>query len=605
MNPFRSILTIAAWEVRRSSGAMTRSVLPLAAVLFILLVIVTGFAAQSGMHLQDGMYRIGVDRADTASIFAGDPRFDVVVTDYQTLSANRNSFDLIIINGRAYNLWNDRSRAATSTLRQDYSRYVTIVYAEQEDLYAAYPLWIDVQDVKSELSFSATQSGQYISAKPDENPPVPEGAVEEVAIPEPTSAVSQEDLRASLQKSATENTQVSRYAGILGQKSSAAATATTIRTPSQLSPPLPFDTIILIFVFIFPMYFTSQFCMMSVMNERIERRGEILLSMPVPKTAIIAGKILPYFLGMLAIAGVLTLWMQADPVILLPLIPVILFFLASALFIGMISRSFKELSFVSIFFSTIATSYLFFPSIFANVHVIALISPLTLIVLTLQGTGFTAMDFVYSTALFWLTSAVIFWVCIRNFTEERLFSEHGFLTRIREFIASAIPEKMPWLGLFLLGALMIPFVFMVQMMLLVLFFNLPMPYSLVLLIGAAAFVEELAKSLGIYALFVRSPGWLTWRNLVLGAALTALGFLVAEKLLLLVTLAQIAESVFGSILFTSLQVLWMPFLLHVVGVLIVGACLKAWGRRGFVPGLVLATAVHCLYNLVLILGWLQ
>ncbi|MEN6610115.1 MAG: ABC transporter permease [Methanoregulaceae archaeon] len=603
MNPFRSIFTIAVWEVRRSFGAMTRSVFPLAAVLFILLVIVTGFAAQSGMHLQDGMYRIGVDRTATAAIFAGDPRFDIVVTDYQTLSTYRNSFDLIIINGRVYNLPNERSRAAMTTLRQDYSKYVTIVYTEQEDLYAAYPLWIDVQEVKSELSFSATQSGQYISAKPVESAPVPEGTIAEIALPEPTSAVSQEELRASLQQSTSENTQVSRYTSILGQKSS--STTTTIRTPSQLSPPLPFDTIILIFVFIFPMYFTSQFCMMSVMNERIERRGEVLLSMPVPRIAIVLGKILPYFLGMLAIAGALTLWMQADPVIILPLIPVILFFIASALFIGMIARSFKELSFVSIFFSTVATSYLFFPSIFANVHVISLISPLTLIVLTLQGTGFTAMDYVYSTSLFWLTSAVIFWVCIRNFTEERLFSEHGFLTRIREFIASSLPEKNPWLALFLLAALTIPFVFMVQMMLLVLLFNLPMPYSLILLIIAAAFAEELAKSLGIYALVLRSPGWLTWKNLVLASGVVALGFLIGEKLLLLVTLAQITESVFGSILFTSLQVLWMPFLLHFAGILIVGACLKIWGKRGFIPGLILATIVHCIYNLILILGWLQ
>ena len=49
-------------------------------------------------------------------------------------------------------------------------------------------------------------------------------------------------------------------------------------TPDQLSPPLPFDSIILVFVFIFPLYFTSQFFMMSIMNERIERQGEPLLS---------------------------------------------------------------------------------------------------------------------------------------------------------------------------------------------------------------------------------------------------------------------------------------------------------------------------------------
>ena len=183
------------------------------------------------------------------------------------------------------------------------------------------------------------------------------------------------------------------------------------KTPSQLSPPLPFDSIILIFVFIFPLYFTSQFFMMSIMNERIERKGEILLSTPVKASSIILGKMLPYFLGMIAICTGLTFWIKAPLIIILPLIPVIFFFLANALLIGMLSRSFKELSFVSIFFSTVATSYLFFPSIFANVHVISLISPLTLIVLSMQGTAWTVTDYLYSTSLFWLTSAVLFYYC--------------------------------------------------------------------------------------------------------------------------------------------------------------------------------------------------
>ena len=125
------------------------------------------------------------------------------------------------------------------------------------------------------------------------------------------------------------------------------------------------------------------------MNERIERRGEALLSLPVKTPYIIIGKMLPYFSGMLLICAGLTLYLRAPLIILLPLVPIILFFLSSALVIGMIARSFKELSFISIFFSTVATSYLFFPSIFANVHVISLISPLTLIVLTIQGTAWT------------------------------------------------------------------------------------------------------------------------------------------------------------------------------------------------------------------------
>ena len=601
MGMLTDIRTIARWEVKKSFTMMKRDVLPVAIILFILLVIVTGFAAQSGMHLQDGMYEIGVDDPQVAALIASDARFSVYELDVPTLIKNRNAFDLIILKGVVYPGSTDKGKAAIKTLERDYAKYVNRVYNGEEDLFAAYPLWIDVETVKSELSFLATQSGQYVGVSPGRGAPVPEGEVKNVPTPSPTLEFSKEELRQELVKTNTKNTQISRYTEVL----SSDTTMGSFKTPSQLSPPLPFDSIILVFVFIFPLYFTSQFFMMSIMNERIERKGEILLSTPVRTSSLIIGKALPYAVGMVLICAGLTLYLKAPLLILLPLIPIIFFFLANALIIGMLARSFKELSFISIFFSTIATSYLFFPSIFANVHVISLISPLTLIVLTLQGSVWTATDYLYSTSLFWLTGAVLVYIAACNFKEERLFSEKRLLPRIREFLAETISRRHPYVSLFLLTALSIPFVFMVQLMSLVLFFNLPMPYSLGLLLVFAAFVEELAKAVGVYTLFVTDPGFFTWKNLVIACAVTAAGFLAAEKLLLFVTLAQITESVFGSILFLSLGVLWMPFLLHFVCVLIVGCSLKLWGQKGFVAGLVIATLVHCLYNSYFILGWVR
>ena len=601
MGALRDILTIARWEVKKSFSLMGRNVLPLAIVLFVLLIAVTGFATQSGMHLQDGMYEVGVNDPQIAGLIAGDPRFSV----YQVTTTNPdwrgNSFDLLIINGEVFYRGTEKSKAALKTVERNYAKYVNSVYNGEEDLFAAYPLWIDVQPQKSELDFLATQSGQSVSAAPSRRAPVPDGPVVEIPTPSPTLAFSKEELRQELVKSSSANSQISRYTEVLEADTSMG----NFKTPSQLSPPLPFDTIILIFVFVFPLYFTSQFFMMSIMNERIERKGEILLSTPVKAGSIIIGKMLPYFLGMLAICTGLTVWISAPLIIILPLIPVIFFFLANALLIGMLSRSFKELSFVSIFFSTVATSYLFFPSIFANVHVISLVSPLTLIVLELQGTAWTATDYLYSTSLFWLTSAVLFYVAARNFKEERLFSEKNLVTRLREFLSEIISARRPFVSLLLLTGFLIPFVFMIQLMSLVLFFNLPMPYSLVLLLLSAALIEEIAKGIGVYTIYARDPAFFTWKNVVFACAATATGFLVGEKLLLFVTLAQITESVFGSILFLSLGVLWMPLLLHFAGVLIVASCLKVGGRRWFVPGLLLAMVVHCLYNLYFIMGWLS
>jgi RsiW-degrading membrane proteinase PrsW (M82 family) len=114
----------------------------------------------------------------------------------------------------------------------------------------------------------------------------------------------------------------------------------------------------------------------------------------------------------------------------------------------------------------------------------------------------------------------------------------------------------------------------------------------------------MAKTAGIYTLFVRDPSFFSWKNLILTCAATAIGFLVGEKLLLFATLAQITESVFGSVLFLSLGVLWMPLLLHFACVLIVACSLKVWGRKGLIPGLIAATVLHCCYNLY-ILGWIR
>jgi len=602
MSAGRDIATIARWEIKRSFSMMSRDVLPIAVILFVLLVIVTGFTAQSGLHIQDGMYRIGVDDPKVAAIFSSDARFTVYESDTLSLVADSEAYDLVILKGVAYPSPTDKGKSAQKTLERDYSKYRNSIYNGESDLFAAYPLWIDAQTVKSELNFSAPQNGQFVPVPPGPGTPVPQGSVENVPTPSPTLGFSEEEIRQGLVTSSGKNTQVSRYTDALTTQQSIMG---TFVTPDQLSPPLPFDSIILVFVFIFPLYFTSQFFMMSIMNERIEKKGEVLLSMPVKQSSIIIGKMLPYFLGMLAICAGITLYIRASPIILLPLIPIILFFLANALVIGMLARSFKELSFISIFFSTVATSYLFFPSIFANVHVISLISPLTLIVLAIQGTAWTLSDYCYATALFWLTSAVLFYIASKNFNEERLFSEKKFLPRMREFLSGALSRSHTYASLFCVAAATIPFVFMAQMMGLVLFFNLPMPLSLVLLLVLAALIEETAKAVGIYTLFIQDPAFFSWKHLVYACAATAMGFLIGEKLLLFATLAEITESVFGNIMFLSLGVIWLPFLLHFVCLLIVAVSLKKWGRKGAVAGLIAASVLHCSYNLYFIWGWIR
>lgn len=591
---------IARWELKRSSGSLGRKMLPVALVMAVFMLAATGFAAQQGLHLQDNIFRAGVDTREAASIISGDERFSVVRGDLSFLAKNSDSLDLLIIGRQVYVKDTDRGRAALLTLSRDYDQYRHFVYRQEPDLFAAYPLWIDLRTVRSELDFSAPQSA--LTATPEESgpsaePPAPEGPVEVIPTPEAGLGLTAEEVRAGLAESGDGTSPVDRYTEVLGEESPFGS----FRTPSQLSPPLPFDAIIILFVFIFPVYFASQFYTMSIMQERIGRAGEALLSSPVGPAAIIVGKAAPYFLGIIAISAAAVIYLKAPVAVLFPLIPVILFFFASALVIGMVSRSFRELSFVSLFFATLATAYLLFPAIFASVHVVSLVSPLTLIVFSLQNEPYTAAQYLYSTSLFFLTSAALFAIAVVNYREERLFSQAGLVKRIREFLSAALGTRHPLGSLFLLNALLVPFVFMAQMMSLVLFFNLPIHWSLILLLVSAAFIEELAKSAGITTLILDSPS-LSWKLVVIGSLVTGAAFLVAEKLLLFVTLSQISESVFGSILFLSLGALALPLFLHIGGTLITASSVRWKGAKGYVPGLLLATTVHCLYNAYFILG---
>ncbi len=592
----RQILVMARWELLRTFSTMGRGILPAAIILFILLVAVSGLTAQSGLHIQDGMYQLGTDNAEAGEMIAGDPRFIVYLDSRPSLLNTRQSYDIIILGSEVYVQDTEKGRAALTSLEQVFEGYSAFINVQEPDLYAAYPLWINRIYERSTIDFSATQSGQRVSPVPQRESPAPTGPVIPVATPEVSVPYEPDQLRAEISRTAAQDDTISRYSQVIGQESGSGS----FRTPNQLAPPLPFDSIILIFVFIFPLYFTSQFFMMSIMNERIERRGEVLLSAPYHPSAIILGKALPYFVMMVAISLILILISDLPGKTIFPLIPVIIFFLASALVIGMLARSFKELSFLSIFFSTMATSYLFFPSIFANVHVVSLISPLTLIVLEIQGDSFSLMDYLYSTSLFYLTSIILLYAGSVNFNEERLFSLHRLIPRTIEFISAGISKTYPLISVGILGGLVIPFVFMVQLMGLVLFFNLPMPLSLLLLIGYAAVTEEVAKSIGIYALAKILPGGLTWRLVIFGSAATALGFLAGEKLLLFATIAQVTESVFGSVMFLSLQLLWMPFLLHAGCLAVVAIALKVGGFRWYIPGIILATIIHVIYNLAVI-----
>ena len=91
---------------------MSRDVLPVSVVLFVLLILVTGFSAQTGLHLQDGMYEVGVDDPRIAQ-HSFPAMHDSLSTCLMHLSeCKQGLFDLIILQGTVYSSETNKADAA-------------------------------------------------------------------------------------------------------------------------------------------------------------------------------------------------------------------------------------------------------------------------------------------------------------------------------------------------------------------------------------------------------------------------------------------------------------------------------------------------------------
>ena len=121
--PLRQILTIGKWEIRRSATTMPREVIPVAVALFILLIVVTGYTQESGIHLQDRMYTAGVASGETGAIILGDPRFTVY-------PGTTGETDLTVTPPDVRAADTDRGGAAMEAFQTDYTRYLTAQYGK-------------------------------------------------------------------------------------------------------------------------------------------------------------------------------------------------------------------------------------------------------------------------------------------------------------------------------------------------------------------------------------------------------------------------------------------------------------------------------------------
>jgi len=615
MNP-RKLLRIAKWEVTKNAGGVDKRTVAIMGLSVVAMVLVAGLAASGGATgLDSGLYRVGVD--ETSPYYAPaaeDPAF--IVQEPNPTAVERGNqellFDGIELENRPRTT---KEQAALSEFRASVDGYNSQLMSEDDNQTAAYPVSVSLVYLEQGGVTETIQTGGSDDGTGD-------GATAGGSDTGATAGGSGDGANAGAGTGETGGAGDSDT-GALGGLGAGLTGGSTSGTPGDIQPPFPFESLVLAFLFIVPMNFVIQAYGSTMLSERLNRRGELLLVSPVSRFDIIAGKTLPYFLGAMGVVTAITLGLRLSgltagggPIAVLAILPLALLFLSATFCGAMFARSFKELTFVTVTVTVSLTSYAFIPAIFTDVNPIALISPLTIVVRDLQAQTVTAGDFAFSTAPATLSALVLFALGAGLYREEDMFTQRSIPMKVLDSLSTQISSK--WSAL-KLSMLLLPGVVVAELAGIALLFALPVAISIPLILTVVVVVEEVAKSVHVSAGFSSGRYDRSVRTALTVGALSGAGFFIAEKSILVFQflnpgLREIPTGQAGllgglvpegvPLAVVALILFLLPLALHAVTAT-VSALGARRSRRAYLLAVLAAMAIHFAYNYTVVVTLVQ
>jgi len=616
----RKLLRIARWEVTKNAGSFDRHTLALIAVVVALFAVVGPLVATSNVTLDKNFYRVGVEESS--------PYYDVVASDDTLVAvegADRSalangSVDLLVAGGTGsagqttiLRRQTDKSAAAYEELRTTVERYNEQQLRQEANQTAAFPVEVvlDFQEQGGVGNIVDAQSDGGDSGGDGDNGGGNNGG----------NGDNGGDGTDDPDDGSTDDSdEDSGGGGPLGDFGAPLSGDALSGSPAEIDAPFPFQSLVLALLFVIPLNFLIQAYGSTILSERINRRGELMLVSPVSRFDIIGGKTLPYFLGAMVMEAVLAVGLLflvqgelGGLVSLLALTPLVLLFLGTTFLGAMFARSFKELTFVTVTITVTLTSYAFVPAIFSDINEIALISPLTIVVRNLQSETVTLSQFAFSTTTPLLVAIVCFALGSGLYREEDMFDQRSISGRVLDALAGPISGR--W-HVGAMTAVLVPFAFIAQLLAIALLFilgetSIPglgnVSVAVVLIFVIVAITEELVKSLHIYASYEHGRFDRSVRTaLALGVA-SGVGFFLAEKIALLAQLVGLPQldvgeaGLLGGVVVGPAVLLFLlaPLTLHVVTAAL-SALGASRGKPAYVLALLAAMVVHIAYNLTVV-----
>ena len=629
------LLRVAKWEVTKNAGGVDKRTIVVMALSLVAMGAVAAIAVSggAGAGMDDGIYRIGVDDdSPYYGVAADDSTFDIREPDPAAIE--RRQQELLYRGTQLQSVPRTaKERAALAELRDSTARYNDRTLAQDDNQTAAFPVSVTLVyeqqsgssqlDPRNEDDSDGSGSSDGGSSSSDGGGSSTGGSGDSTSDggSEGTAGGSGDGSAASGDGDGTAGGSGANL-GAIGARLTGDVQG---GTPSDISPPFPFESLVLAFLYIVPMNFVIQAYGSSMLSERLNRRGELLLVTPASRGDIIGGKTLPYFLGAVGVATLITAALRfgniapaGSYVAVLAVVPLVVLFLSATFCGAMFARSFKELTFVTVTITVTLTSYAFVPAIFTDVTPIALISPLTLVVLDLTGQSVGLSSFVFSVTPPLLTGLVLFGLGAGLYREEDMFTQRPIPLKVLDALAGRIKTRRSALKM---SVILLPLVIVAELAAVAFLFVLDsvslnvfgtnQSLGIVLVLGVIVIVEELAKSLHVYAGYEHARYERTLRSALGVGALSGLGFFIGEKGLLIARLSDLESLPIGEAALQGATLpaglpLWvagllflLPLALHTVTAAIssVGA---SRGRRAYLGGLGLAIVIHFAYNFAVV-----
>ncbi len=536
------ILVIAWREVTRLRKRFGGGASPLAVIALLVILGLSAYYLRSTVSLGSGLYRIGVF-GDVPAI--SDSRFSVMDVDVEQGQAllEQKSIDVFINGSQVFAREDDKSQFAVRALKQYMEKQELIRVGNSFAGAEAFPLRVAINYFGEDQAAEQAEAGAPLSvAKP-----------EEVII------------------------------------------------PSLTPPPAPFTQVLVALLYIMPITFISIFFTSSFMDEKMNRRLTILLSAPVTPFQIIFGKMLPYAIFALASTALIAGLTKTNILLALAIFaPTTLFIFAIYLMVPLFYRTFKDTTFIAMLVTTLTTAYLVFPAMFTNVNDLAYISPLALAVKMYRNEPFGWREYLFPS----LPMAAIFGLAMfagtRLLNEEFLMGYKPLTRKLSDAIYLMMAHSKPYIAVPLWSLITIPAVYMTQIVFLAFATNLPVGLILGFTLFASALVEEVVKTVGIVAL--AEHGVIkAWREIIGLSFLSALGFLIGEKLLLLVSISVVSQAQVSGALFGAGLLLFIPLIAHFVFSTII-TVLRTKLRFPYWLALGIGSVVHFIYNVYVLRG---